>query len=49
MGESLARLGDNELLDFEGGSYQYPRATNRIGDVHVAPLDKVRSLADHLR
>jgi hypothetical protein len=48
MGESLARLGDNVLLDFEGGSYKYPQATNRIGDVHVAPLDKVRSLADHL-
>jgi hypothetical protein len=49
MGESLARLGDDVLFDFEGGSSKYPKSTNRITDVHVAPLDELRSLSDHLR
>jgi hypothetical protein len=49
MGESLARDGDDILLDFESGSHKYPQAVNRVTDVHVASLDTVRSLTDHLR
>jgi hypothetical protein len=46
MGESLARLGDDVLIDFEGASHKYPDAVNRVPDVHVAPLSRVRSLSD---
>lgn len=48
MGESLARYGDDMLIDFESGSHKYPQAVNRVRDVHVASLDKVRSLTDQL-
>jgi hypothetical protein len=47
MGESLARRGNDVLMIFEGGSYKYPQATNRITDVHIAPLDRLRSLSNH--
>jgi hypothetical protein len=46
MGESLARLGDDVLIDFEGAYHKYPDAVNRVPDVHVAPLSRVRSLSD---
>jgi hypothetical protein len=39
---------DSDDSTFESGSHKYPQAVNRVRDVHVAPLDKVRSLTDQL-
>lgn len=44
MSENFARIGNRVFLVYEGGSYKYPGATNRIANVHVADLAALRTL-----
>ncbi len=44
MGENMARNGNEVFLVFEGASYKYPNAENRIKDVHVGDLTDLRKL-----
>lgn len=44
MGEGLSLVGDWAFGVFEGGSYRYPTAVNRIRDVHVASMRELEGL-----
>lgn len=44
MGENMARLGNRVIAVYEGGSFQYPRAVNRVTHAHEAPLDRLLAL-----
>lgn len=44
MGEGLSLVGDRAFLVFEGASYRYPDAVNRIQDAHVASMRKLENL-----
>lgn len=44
MGENLARIGNQVFMVYEGGSYKYPGAENRIKHAHTADLTELRQL-----
>lgn len=44
MGEGMALVGDRAFNLFEGGSYKYPKAVNRITDLHEASMRSLESL-----
>lgn len=44
MGEGLSLVGNRAFFVFEGGSYRYPDAVNRIRDAHVASIRKLENL-----
>jgi hypothetical protein len=46
MGEGMALVGDDAFNLFEGASYRYPKAVNRVKNLHVASM---RSLENLLR
>lgn len=45
MGENMARIGNQVFIVYEGGSYKYPGAENRIKHVHTVDLRKLRTLS----
>jgi hypothetical protein len=45
LSENMARIGNQVFLVFEGGSYKYPDAANRIKNVHTVDLRKLRTLS----
>lgn len=46
MGEGMTLIGDRALNLFEGGSFKYPKALNRITDVHEASMRSLAALLD---
>ncbi|MGQ0843688.1 MAG: hypothetical protein ACT4QF_06095 [Sporichthyaceae bacterium] len=44
MGENMARIGDRVFVLYEGGSYRYPSAVNRVTRLHEASLTSLRHL-----
>ncbi|MGQ0842593.1 MAG: hypothetical protein ACT4QF_00525 [Sporichthyaceae bacterium] len=44
MGEGMALVGDDAFNLFEGASYKYPRAANRVRDLHVASMQSLERL-----
>jgi hypothetical protein len=46
MGEGLAQLDDHVLVVYEGGSSLYPKAENRVTNLHIAPYASLSALTN---
>jgi hypothetical protein len=46
MGESLAMLDDKVFVAYESGSRLYPKAKNRVTNLHIAPYAALRALTN---